>query len=57
MHAYVSENEVFTDFNNSKAVFWVQKGLSYGDWIAGPAGDGSFEKKGQITLSEVSLLK
>lgn len=52
MHAYVSENEVFTDFNNSKAVFWVQKGLSYGDWIDGPAGDGSFEKKGQITLSE-----
>lgn len=52
MHVYLSESEVFTDFKNPKAQFWVKKGLSYGDWTGGPEGDGSFERRGQISLTE-----
>lgn len=56
MYVYISEQEEFTDFKNEKALFWVQEGLTYGDWVEGPNGDGSFEKAGQIEASEVSII-
>ncbi|XP_076464340.1 putative lipid scramblase CLPTM1 [Babylonia areolata] len=52
LYVYLSEDEDFKDFKNEDALFWVQKGLVYGDWEHGPNGDGSFEKSGQIEASE-----
>ncbi|KAL8610919.1 Cleft lip and palate transmembrane protein 1 like protein [Nucella lapillus] len=51
MYVYLSEEEDFKDFKNEDALFWVQKGLTYGDWENGPNSDGSFEKSGQIEVS------
>ena len=55
LFVYVSEDEEFSDFKNEHALFWVEKGLVYGDWESGPNGDGSYEKSGQIEASEVQL--
>ena len=52
---FVSEKEHFSDFTNEHALFWVEEELQYGDWLAGPSGDGSFLKNGQIEISEVRL--
>ncbi|CAL1530511.1 unnamed protein product [Lymnaea stagnalis] len=52
MYIYISEEEEFKDFKNEKALFWLQKGLVYGDWTEGPIGDGTFENTGQIEASE-----
>nr|KAG5704265.1 hypothetical protein BaRGS_012553 [Batillaria attramentaria] len=35
MYVYVSEQEDFDDFANEDALFWVEKGLVYGDWTSG----------------------
>ena len=56
MYIYVSELEEFDDFKNDEALFWMQKGLIYGDWERGPNGDGSFEKSGHISASEVCFV-
>ncbi|KAK3593434.1 hypothetical protein CHS0354_020196 [Potamilus streckersoni] len=52
MYVYISEQEDFTDFDNTDTLFWVKKGLVYGDWESGPNGDGSFVQSGQIAASE-----
>ncbi|KAK7104349.1 putative lipid scramblase CLPTM1 [Littorina saxatilis] len=52
MYVYLSGDEDFTDFKNEQALFWIEKGLVYGDWEHGPNGDGSFEKTGQIEATE-----
>ena len=54
LYVYISEDEVFTDFDNKAALFWQEDDLFYGDWTSGFNGDGSYEKFGKITLSEVS---
>jgi hypothetical protein len=55
MYVYVSESDDFEDFKNKEALFWVQKGLTYGDWESGPNGDGSYEISGQVQASEVRV--
>jgi hypothetical protein len=55
MYIYLSEQEEFTDFNNKDALFWVQRGLEYGDWLSGPNGDGSFVKESQVQTPQVSV--
>ncbi|KAH9488729.1 Cleft lip and palate transmembrane protein 1 like protein [Bulinus truncatus] len=52
MYVYVSEQEEFTDFKNEKALFWLERGLVYGDWTGGVNNDGSFETTGTIDASE-----
>ena len=52
---YISEQEFFTDFNNKDALFWLEEDIVYGDWTGGMNGDGTFEKKGQLTISEVCV--
>ena len=56
MYVYLSESEVFSDFDNKDALFWLEDDLSYGDWTSGFNGDGSYEKFGKIPLSEVSIV-
>ncbi|CAI9734582.1 lip and palate transmembrane 1 homolog [Octopus vulgaris] len=55
MYVYVSEQEVFTDFDNPESEFWVQKGLVYGDWASGIYKDGSYDNGKQLTLSDAVL--
>lgn len=50
---YLSEQEIFNDFDNEEALVWKRTGLVYGDWTSGPYKDGSFEKYIQIDTPEV----
>lgn len=52
MYVYISEDEIFSDFNNKNALFWLEEEMVYGDWQGGLLGDGTYEKKGTIPLSE-----
>ncbi|XP_011677134.1 cleft lip and palate transmembrane protein 1 homolog [Strongylocentrotus purpuratus] len=52
LRVYVSEEEIFTEFNNSQFLFWEIEELEYGDWEAGEKGDGTFELDGQIQATE-----
>ncbi|XP_073979619.1 putative lipid scramblase CLPTM1 isoform X1 [Rhodnius prolixus] len=42
MYVFLSEKEVFTEFDNPKFLIWHKTGLVYGDWYSGPDGDGSY---------------
>ena len=53
MYVYISEDEVFSDFDNGNALFWLEEELVYGDWESGMMNDGSYFKEGQIPISEV----
>ena len=53
---YISEQEFFTDFNNKDALFWLEEDLVYGDWTGGMNRDGTFEKKGTLKISDVSII-
>ena len=54
---YISEQELFTDFNNKDALFWLEEDLVYGDWTSGMFGDGTYEKRATLKLSDVSDIK
>ncbi|CDW60631.1 cleft lip and palate transmembrane protein homolo g; cleft lip and palate associated transmembrane protein [Trichuris trichiura] len=41
IHMYLSENEYFANFGDQYAFFLKLENLSYGDWNAGPHGEGS----------------
>ncbi|KFD56198.1 hypothetical protein M514_02976 [Trichuris suis] len=41
IHMYLSKDEYFTSFGDQRAFFLKLENLSYGDWNAGPYGDGS----------------
>lgn len=53
LYVYISENEIFADFNNTEALFWFQQDLVYGDWTTGDSGDGCYEHYKELELSEV----
>ena len=55
MYIYLSENEYYNNFDE-ESLFWAKKGLVYGDWEAGPNGDGSFSLSSSFPASEVNLL-
>ncbi|XP_053328642.1 putative lipid scramblase CLPTM1 [Spea bombifrons] len=52
LHVFLSENEVFTEFNSSAALFWEQRDLVYGDWSSGENGDGCYEQYSEVTIPE-----
>jgi hypothetical protein len=53
MYVYVSDKEIFENFTDKNALFWLEEELQYGDWAGGPNGDGTYEKNGLIEVSEV----
>ncbi|GAB1610271.1 cleft lip and palate transmembrane protein 1 homolog [Argonauta hians] len=55
MYVYISEQEVFSDFDNPESEFWVQKRLVYGDWTSGIDKDGSYVSQKEITLPDAVL--
>ena len=49
----MSPDEVFTDFNNTEALFWFHRDLVYGDWNIGENGDGCYEQYKDMEIPEV----
>lgn len=41
LHVYISESEVFKQFDDPKALIWSEKRLEYGDWYSGSNKDGT----------------
>lgn len=52
LYVYVSEDDVFKDFNNPEYLVWTHKNLVYGDWMAGPEADGTYTHSTTIKASE-----
>jgi len=52
MYVYISEQPEFGGFKDVNSLIWKQEGLEYGNWEAGPNGDGTFTKSLQVTASE-----
>ncbi|XP_042343131.1 cleft lip and palate transmembrane protein 1 homolog [Plectropomus leopardus] len=52
LYVYVSQEEVFTDFNNTEALFWFHRDLVYGDWTTGESGDGCYEHYKEMDIPE-----
>ena len=52
---YVSQEEVFSDFNNTEALFWFHRDLVYGDWTTGENRDGCYEHYKEMDIPEVRM--
>lgn len=52
MYVFLSEDEMFTNFDDPDALIWTKKGLVYGDWTGGPDGDGTHNFYMKIQTSE-----
>lgn len=55
LYVYVSQDEVFSDFNNTEALFWFHRDLVYGDWATGENGDGCYEHYKDMEIPEVGM--
>lgn len=53
MYVFLSESDRNPDFDNSHALIWKHDNLVYGDWTAGPYGDGTFKLSTKLTTTEV----
>lgn len=52
LYVFLSEDELFTDFDNPKALIWEKHDLVYGDWTSGTFGDGSYVIETKFSPSE-----
>uniref|UniRef100_A0A3Q3WVD0 CLPTM1 regulator of GABA type A receptor forward trafficking n=1 Tax=Mola mola TaxID=94237 RepID=A0A3Q3WVD0_MOLML len=52
LYVYVSQEEVFSDFNNTKDLFWFHRDMVYGDWTTGENGDGCYEHYKEMEIPE-----
>ncbi len=52
LYVYISEKTDFRDFNDSSALVWVQKDLSYGDFESGLNKDGTYSFSTQKETTE-----
>ncbi|XP_033639266.1 cleft lip and palate transmembrane protein 1 homolog [Asterias rubens] len=55
LRIYVTDQEKFTQFNESQYMFWELTDLEYGDWSSGPNGDGSYELTNFVEVSEEAM--
>ena len=55
LYIYISQDEAFSDFNNTEALFWFHRDLVYGDWTTGENGDGCYEQYKEMDIPEVGL--
>lgn len=56
MYVYISEDmKGISNFTNANLI-WEQGGLVYGDWYAGPDGDGTYVHSTEVQVSKVLLL-
>uniref|UniRef100_A0A4W5NVK5 CLPTM1 regulator of GABA type A receptor forward trafficking n=1 Tax=Hucho hucho TaxID=62062 RepID=A0A4W5NVK5_9TELE len=52
LYVYISQDEVFSDFNNTQSLFWFHRDLVYGDWNTGEDGDGCYEHSIDLDIPE-----
>ncbi|XP_055837143.1 putative lipid scramblase CLPTM1 [Episyrphus balteatus] len=52
LHVYLSESFDDVNFGNPANLVWLQEGLTYGDWVSGPNGDGTYSHSLTIKASE-----
>ncbi|KAJ8385036.1 hypothetical protein AAFF_G00195660 [Aldrovandia affinis] len=52
LHVYITQNELFSEFNDTEALFWYQRDLVFGDWVTGDTGDGCYEQYREMDISE-----
>ncbi|KAJ8280771.1 hypothetical protein GJAV_G00058790 [Gymnothorax javanicus] len=52
LYVFVSEQEHFTEFNDSNSLFWYQRDLVYGDWVTGENHDGCYEQYREMDITE-----
>lgn len=55
LYVYVSQEEVFSDFNNTDSLFWFHRDLVYGDWTTGEDGDGCYQHYKEMDIPEVRI--
>lgn len=53
LYVYKSDSDVFTEFDDPKALVWFKEDIIYGDWTGGPSGDGTFTQSVTFPASEV----
>uniref|UniRef100_A0A8C8GF27 Cleft lip and palate transmembrane protein 1 n=1 Tax=Oncorhynchus tshawytscha TaxID=74940 RepID=A0A8C8GF27_ONCTS len=53
LYVYISQDEVFSDFNDTQSLFWFHRDLVYGDWNTGDEGDGCYEHSLDLDIQEV----
>ena len=51
-YVYLSEQEVFSEFDVPESLVWKKEGLVYGSWDQGPNSDSIFELQTQVKASE-----
>ncbi|XP_054158677.1 putative lipid scramblase CLPTM1 [Oppia nitens] len=51
LYLYICEEEVRPDFDDSRQLVWMKKGLVYGDWTSGPTGDGIYTNDVTVSLT------
>ena len=49
---YVNDEEHFTSFTDSSALFWREDSIKYGSWDTGDHGDGSYTINGTLKLPQ-----
>lgn len=57
LYVYVSQEEVFSDFNNTEHLFWFHRDMVYGDWTTGENGDGCYEQYKEMEIPEVGITR
>ncbi|CAH1174120.1 unnamed protein product [Phaedon cochleariae] len=50
LYIYLSDNETMDNYHPSN-LFWYKEGLTYGDWNAGPYGDGSYAVEKDVPIT------
>ncbi|KAJ8256399.1 hypothetical protein COCON_G00185510 [Conger conger] len=55
LYVYVTQNEQFSEFNDTDALYWYQRDLVYGDWVTGENQDGCYELYQEMDIPETVL--
>ncbi|XP_064157561.1 putative lipid scramblase CLPTM1 [Anguilla rostrata] len=53
LYVYVTQDEHFSEFNDTEGLFWYQRDLVYGDWVTGDNQDGCYEQYQEMDIPEV----
>ena len=53
LYVYVTQDENFSEFNETESLLWYQRDLVYGDWATGDNRDGCYELYQEMDIPEV----
>ncbi|KAG5837227.1 hypothetical protein ANANG_G00237080 [Anguilla anguilla] len=55
LYVYITQDEHFSEFNDTEGLFWYQRDLVYGDWVTGDNQDGCYEQYQEMDIPEKVL--